>query len=143
MTPSPRKRGEGWGEGQMNMSAKALRRNQTDAERRLWGYLRDRRLDGWKFRRQHPIGPYVLDLYCADARLVIEIDGGQHDYDEYREHDEKRTAYLNSQGLKVMRFWNSDVMENTIGVLEAIREALSPSPQPSPRERGEGEGRRA
>ena len=122
----------------MNEAARKLRRNQTDAERRLWNYLRDRRLDGWKFRRQHPIGSYVLDLYCADAMLVIEIDGGQHDYDEHREHDEKRTAYLVSQGLKVMRFWNNEVMENTKGVLEAIREALSPSPQPSPRERGEG-----
>jgi len=65
---------------------------------------------------------------------VIEIDGGQHDYDEHRKHDEARTAYLEKQGMKVMRFWNNEVMENTIGVLEAIREALGlhPSPQPSP-----------
>ena len=125
----------------MNEAARTLRRNQTDAERMLWHHLRDRRLDGWKFRRQHPVGPYVLDLYCADANLVIEIDGGQHDDDEHRKHDEKRTACLVSQGLKVMRFWNNEVMENTLGVLEAIRELLGPSPQPSPRERGEGEGR--
>ncbi len=127
----------------MSEHAKSLRRNQTDAERKLWHHLRDRRLDGWKFRRQHPAGPYVLDLYCADANLMIEIDGGQHDDDEHRIHDEKRTAYLVSQGLKLMRFWNNEVMENTMGVLEAIRETLGPSPQPSPREGGEGEGRRA
>ncbi|MBZ0132646.1 MAG: endonuclease domain-containing protein [Rhodocyclaceae bacterium] len=127
----------------MNKAARTLRRNQSEAERKLWHHLRDRRLDGWKFRRQHPVGPYVLDLYCTDANLVIEIDGGQHDDDEHRQHDEKRTAYLVSQGLKVMRFWNNEVMENTLGVLETIREALGPSPQPSPRTRGEGEGRRA
>ncbi len=75
--------------------------------------------------------------------LAIELDGGQHDDDEHREYDEKRTAYLVSQGLKVMRFWNNEVMENTLGVLEAIHEALGPSPQPSPRLRGEGEGRSA
>ena len=127
----------------MSEHARSLRRNQTDAEKKLWYHLRDRRLDGWKFRRQHSVGPYVLDLYCADAKLVIEVDGGQHDYDEHRNHDEKRTAYLISQGLNVMRFWNNEVMENTVGVLEAIREALGPSPQPSPRLRREGEGRRA
>jgi very-short-patch-repair endonuclease len=127
----------------MNERARSLRRNQTDAERKLWHHLRDRRLDGWKFRRQHPVGPYVLDLYCADARLVIELDGGQHDFDAHRNHDEARTAYLEKQGIKVIRFWNNDVMENALSVLEAIRGALGPSPQPSPRERGEGEGRRA
>ncbi len=83
----------------------------------------------------------MLDLYCADARLVIELDGGQHDFDVHRNHDEARTAYLEKQGIKVIRFWNNEVMENTLGVLEAIRVALGPSPQPSPRERGEGEGR--
>ena len=121
----------------MSEVARTLRRNQTDAERRLWGYLRDRRLDGWKFRRQHMFGPYVLDLYCAEAKLVIEVDGGQHDFDEHRKHDEARTAYLREQGLKVIRFWNNEVMENTTGVLEAIHEALGPSPQPSPRASGE------
>ena len=127
----------------MNEAARTLRRNQTDAERTLWHHLRDRRLDGWKFRRQHPVGPYVLDLYCADANLAIELDGGQHDDDEHRKHDEKRTAYLVSQGLKVMRFWNNEVMENTQGVLEAIREALGPAPQPSSPHHGKREGRAA
>ena len=125
----------------MNEAARTLRRNQTDTERKLWHHLRDRRMDGWKFRRQHPVGPYVLDLYCANAQLVIEIDGGQHDDDEHRKHDEKRTDYLVSQGLKVMRFWNNEVMENTMAVLEAIREALGPSPQPSPRGGRGGRGR--
>ena len=125
----------------MNEAARTLRRNQTDAERKLWHHLRDRRLDGWKFRRQHSVGPYVLDLYCAEAKLVAELDGGQHDFDAHRAHDEARTAYLERQGLKVIRFWNNEAMENTMGVLEAIREALCPSPQPSP-QGGEGEGRR-
>ena len=71
----------------MSKQARTLRHNQTDAERRLWGYLRDRRLDIWKFRRQHPLGAYVLDLYCAEAKLVIEVDGGQHDFDGLREKD--------------------------------------------------------
>lgn len=127
----------------MSEQARVLRRNQTDAERRLWGYLRDRRLDGWKFRRQHPVGVYVIDLYCAEAKLVIEVDGGQHDFDGFREKDAERTSYLENQGLKVIRFWNNEVMENIMGVLEAIREALGPSPQPSPRERGEGDGQRS
>ncbi|MNN45390.1 hypothetical protein D3C81_1597240 [compost metagenome] len=101
--------------------ARHLRRRQTDAERWLWGFLRDRRFLGLKFRRQVPHGPYVLDFYCHERRLVIELDGGQH-LDSSR--DEERDAWLRSQGLMVLRFWNSDVLVRTEVVLESIRLAL-------------------
>jgi adenine-specific DNA-methyltransferase len=117
--------------------ARQLRRNATDAERKLWSLLRDRRLGGIKFRRQHPRGPYTLDFYWAEAALVIEVDGGQHA--ERVEEDAQRTAYLEREGLRVLRLWNRDVLLNPEGcfllILEALRErsTKSPSPCPSPR----------
>jgi very-short-patch-repair endonuclease len=118
--------------------ARRLRRDQSDAERRVWFNLRDRRLDGWKFSRQKPIGPYVVDFICREAGLVVEIDGGQH-ADQLAE-DAARTKYLESLGYRVLRFWNNEVLLNTEGVMESIlRElAVGPSPRPSPR-RGEGD----
>ena len=104
--------------------ARQLRKNSTDAERRLWYQVRDRRLEGWKFRRQVPIGPFVADFVCADARLVVEIDGGQHG--EREERDMARTAYLESCGYRVVRFWNNEVMADIEGVLTALTLALSP-----------------
>jgi very-short-patch-repair endonuclease len=89
--------------------ARGLRQTQTDAETRLWSLLRDRRLGGRKFRRQHPIPPYVVDFYCDEARLVLELDGGQHA--EMTERDERRTAFLKERGLRVWRYWYNAVLD--------------------------------
>ncbi len=122
--------------------ARRLRRDQTDAERKLWLRLRDRRLNGWKFKRQVPIDRYIADFCCTDARLIIELDGGQHTTSE--EADAKRTAFLESCGYLVLRFWNNDVLKNMDGVLEEILASLpqAPSaPHPDPLPSGE-RGRR-
>ncbi len=123
--------------------AKDLRHRSTDAELLLWKRLRNRSIDDVKFRRQQPIGPYVVDFVCMERRLVIEVDGGQHT--EQLERDEARTAYLKSKGYRVLRYWNNEVLGQTESVLEAIHEALAqaayPSLQPSPA-RGEGVGER-
>jgi len=103
--------------------AKRLRRNQTDAERLMWFRLRDRRLAGWKFKRQAPIDRFVIDFFCADGKIIVEIDGGQHDED--RERDASRTAALEAMGYIVLRFWNSDVIRNTDGVLEVILDTVT------------------
>ena len=103
-----------------------LRRDQTEAERMLWQHLRDRRLLGWKFRRQHRIGPYFADFVCAEAGLVIELDGSQHLTQQRR--DETRTRFLATHGLRVLRFWNDDVLRDTDLVLAAIMNALAPHP---------------
>ncbi len=120
-------------------TAKRLRRNETVAERLLWLRLRDRRLNGWKFKRQVPIDRYIADFCCSDARLIIELDGGQHSVQTVQ--DAKRTEILESMGYLVLRFWNNDVLKNTNGVLEAIAESLeqlSPSaPHPGPLPNGE------
>lgn len=88
----------------------------TDAERRLWYALRNRRFEGWKFRRQVSLGPYVVDFLCHSARLIVEVDGGQHS----AEVDARRTAFLASQGYRVIRFWNNEVLVNVDGVLQAL-----------------------
>ncbi len=121
-------------------TARALRRSMTDAEQRLWHHLKNRQLDGFKFRRQHPTGRYVLDFYCDDAKLAIELDGGQHADPARAAHDDERTRWLAREGVRVVRFWNNDVLTNTEGVLELVRSALAeaPSPRPSPAEAGEG-----
>ena len=135
--PLPRA-GEGRGEGRaLNEQARMLRRNQTEAEKRLWYRLKNRGLGGWKFRRQHAIGPYFADFACIEAALVVEIDCGQHQ--ERTAQDRARTAFLEENGYRVVRFWNNDVLNNTDGVLQSVLEALRPSPLPSPRKRGEGE----
>jgi len=100
--------------------ARKLRRCSTDAERRLWRHLRSRQLEGAKFVRQFPIGPHVADFACRDARLAIELDGGQHT----AEVDAPRTQVIEAFGYQILRFWNNDVLENTDGVLEAIRQEL-------------------
>jgi primosomal protein N' (replication factor Y) len=98
--------------------ARRLRRDTTDAEALLWRRIRDRALFGRKFRRQHPIGPYVADFVCIEARLVVELDGGQHD--RGAEGTSVRTAFLERRGFRVLRFWNNDVLANLDGVLERI-----------------------
>ena len=118
--------------------AKLLRRNSSDAEKRLWRQLRDRQIEGYKFRRQIPLGIYVVDFVCFEARLVVEVDGGQHNM--RRDHDERRTAWLNSQGFKVLGFWNNEVFETSDSVLETIRRALIvATPHPYPLPQGERE----
>jgi very-short-patch-repair endonuclease len=111
--------------------ARALRRGETIAEERLWAELRGRRLAGWKFKRQVPRGRYILDFYCADAALVIEVDGFQH-MEDRRGRDAERTAFLESEGLRVLRLTNADVTDNLDGSLEAIFFELGQRPAPSP-----------
>jgi very-short-patch-repair endonuclease len=120
----------------MKPLARALRIQQTDAERLLWKHLRSRQLIGFKFRRQQIIAPYIVDLVCFETRLIVELDGGQHT--EQQTEDTVRTIFLESQGFRVVRFWNNEVFENIEGVLDSIRAILTlPSPCPLPQgERG-------
>ncbi|NJO56308.1 MAG: endonuclease domain-containing protein [Rhodospirillales bacterium] len=119
--------------------AKTLRQAMTDAEQLLWRHLRAHRLDGQKFRRQQPIGPYIVDFVHFGARLIVEADGGQHNASD---RDSVRDAWLEQQGFKVMRFWNHDILQNPEGVLSSIHAALEqpapPLPRPLSRE-GRGE----
>ena len=137
-------RGRGWGAmstvrklDQRILRARSLRQNPTDAERKLWQRLRH--LPNAHFRRQATIGTFFADFGCHTTRLVIEVDGGQH---AESESDQSRTAYLNENGYRVLRFWNHDVLTNIEGVLELIVSAVTvspPTPNPSPpQERGEG-----
>src|SRR6266700_976406 len=120
-------------------TARRLRKNQTDAERILWLRLRDRRLNGLKFRRQVPIGRYVVDFFCADAHLIVEVDGGQHATAD----ETNRTRTLEAMGFLVLRFWNNDVHENIDGVLESILiYSIGPNPL-TPTLSPAGRGRRA
>ena len=115
---------------------RALRKRMTDAERLLCRHLRNRELGGWKFKRQYPVGPHIVDFICVDKNVVIEVDGGQHAENE--DSDLQRSAFLNKMGYRVFRFWNNQVLQETEAVLEAILAILadgkqnSPSPQPSP-----------
>src|SRR6266852_1806889 len=109
-------------------NARSLRNTMTEAEKRIWFRLRAHRLNGASFRRQEPIGTYIVDFVCFDARLIVEIDGGQH-ADSQR--DKIRDAWFESQGFTVLRFWNNDVLANTDGVIERIDEALRASSPPS------------
>jgi very-short-patch-repair endonuclease len=108
--------------------ARRLRRNQTDAERVLWFRLRDRRLNGLKFKRQVPVDKYIVDFLCTEARLIIELDGGQH----ATRDETNRTAVLEAMGYVVLRFWTNDVLSNTDGVLEEILNAIDRHPQEPP-----------
>ncbi len=119
--------------------AKTLRQTMTDAEQLLWRHLRAHRLYGQKFRRQQPLGPYVVDFVHFGDRLIVEADGGQHNGSD---RDPVRDAWLEQQGFRVMRFWNNDILRNPEGVLATILAALAqpapPLPQPLPREGGRG-----
>ena len=101
--------------------ARQLRQRSTDAERRMWSALRDRRLMKYKFRRQHPLGDFIVDFACTEYQLAIEVDGGQHSENAA---DTTRTAWLQSQGWRVLRFWNNDALSNTNGVIETILRIL-------------------
>ena len=122
---------------QQSQHARSLRIDQTDVEKRLWRELRNRQLDGFKFRRQHGVGPYIVDFICIEAGLVVELDGGQHA--DQVSYDSRRSVFIEAAGYRVVRFWNNEVLENIEGVVERIHELLvgCPSPQPSP-QRGEG-----
>ena len=98
--------------------ARQLRRASTDAEQRLWSVLRDRQLGNYKFRRQTPIGGYIVDFVCKEQRLVIELDGGRHQ--QRADSDRKRTEVLESLGYRVLRFWNRDVFDDLESVVDAI-----------------------
>jgi very-short-patch-repair endonuclease len=98
-----------------------LRRNQTEAEKALWAYLRNKQFYGMKFFRQYSIGPYILDFYCPNMKLAIELDGGQHNQCESREYDVVRSEFLKGLGIKVMRFWNNEVLLDMESVLSELR----------------------
>ena len=120
-----------------------MRHELTWAEKALWRQLRNRKLEGLKFRRQQPLGSYILDYYCAEKGLVVELDGGQHDVPEEREYDLRRTQFLRDEGLEVIRFWNSQIRENLPWVIELIRRKAGvvaiygpETPHPSPLPQG-------
>jgi very-short-patch-repair endonuclease len=119
--------------------AKELRQSETEAEQIIWSWLRAKKLKGVKFRRQEPIGTYVVDFVSFEKKLIIEIDGGQHNFEETKTNDDARTAWLESQGFRVIRYWNNEVASNLDGVLTQIEEALAvhPLPRPLP-SKGEG-----
>ncbi|HVA68641.1 MAG TPA: endonuclease domain-containing protein [Candidatus Binataceae bacterium] len=96
-----------------------------NAEQKLWRHLRNSQVKGMKFRRQRPIGPYVADFVCLEARLVVEVDGGDHDTKERRRADAARSYYLERHGYRVLRFWNNEIMSNIEGALERISEGIS------------------
>ena len=102
--------------------ARTLRQEQTDAEGLLWHYLSRKQLAGYKFRRQQPIGPYIVDFACMSRKLVIELDGGQHG--ERPAYDERRDDYLRSKGYRILRFWNNEVFQSCMDVLETVYQTL-------------------
>ena len=102
--------------------ARQLRQNMTKAEKILWNKLRGKQLNGCKFRRQQPIGDYIVDFVCFDENLIIEVDGGQHA--KQKEQDRERSQWLDQEGFKVIRFWNNDILSNTENVVEEILRTL-------------------
>ena len=124
--------GGGEGEGERNIKknqkqisfARELRQKQTDSEKALWQKLRDKQFEGIKFRRQQPVGPYIVDFISPKEKIIIEIDGGQHNEKEIQKKDEERTVWLEKEGYLILRFWNNEVLFNPGGVLERIREAI-------------------
>ena len=132
-------RGEGprpFREGRPTRQARELRLNPTDAERRLWRALSRRQIAGVRFNRQVPVGPYIADFAARSEKLIVEVDGGQHD--ERAAYDEGRTRYLEAQGWRVIRFWNNEVLGNLEGVVQTIERALAEKPSPSPSRLREG-----
>lgn len=116
--------------------ARILRNNMTDAERFLWQQLRRKQVNGYKFRRQIPLGKFIVDFVCLEAKLVIELDGGQHA--EQGVYDALRDTWSKEQGFRVLRFWNDEVFQNTDGVLEVIVAGLEGTSPPGPPPQGEG-----
>ncbi len=111
--------------------ARSLRSKMTDAERKLWHSLRGRQMGGFRFRRQHVLGCYIVDFICLEARLIVEVDGSQHI--ERKEYDLQRSAWLVEQGFRILRFWDNEVLLALDGVLNQIAQALDmPAPNPHP-----------
>ncbi len=111
--------------------ARNLRKAMPEAEKRLWALLRRKQLDGFRFRRQHPVGPYVIDFFCFGSKLAVELDGWQHGEAEARAYDARRTRWLQAQGIEVIRFWNEDVFDAPDAVVYAIYRALTGPRPPS------------
>ncbi len=120
--------------------ASAMRSKPTDAESLMWYYLKDRRLKGFKFRRQVPIGPYIADFVCQQKSLIVECDGGQHNLHEEKIADQSRTMFLQQRGYAVIRFWNHEIIYKTYSVLSEILKYLSPSPSLRSTSPAEGRG---
>ncbi|MGW8202857.1 endonuclease domain-containing protein [Sphingomonas bisphenolicum] len=114
--------------------ARALRNNATEAERILWRAISARKVSGVRFNRQVPVGSFICDFVARSIGLIIEVDGGQHN----QEVDAQRTRYIESQGFRVIRFWNSDVLGNLDGVVEEIERVIADMPSPSPSRKREG-----
>ena len=113
--------------------ARQLRKDETWAEKLVWRWLRDRRFSGYKFRRQHPLGIYYLDFFCEEAELNVELDGSQHGFPDQRKHDLEREKFLQSRGIKTLRFWNLHLRRNTQSIRDAIFEELQKrAPHPLP-----------
>jgi very-short-patch-repair endonuclease len=113
--------------------ARRLRQTETWAEKLMWRWLRDRRFNSYKFRRQHPVGDYYLDFFCEDAELAIELDGSRHGYPDKQDHDAEREKFLKSRGIKVLRFWNSHLRRNTRSIRDTIfNELQERAPRPMP-----------
>ena len=108
--------------------ARSLRKNPTEAEKVLWGHLRCWQVDGYKFRRQQPLGNYIVDFVCLEKKLIIELDGGQHA--EQTVYDAERDAWLRDRGFSVLRFWNNDVLQNLNGVKDTILSKMENTPLP-------------
>jgi very-short-patch-repair endonuclease len=150
-TPPPleglgREADQGWGEGSARTPplldhARAMRRDPSPAEQKLWHKLRNHRLGGLKFRRQMPLGPFIADFYCPSAKLVVELDGVSHIASQT---DERRDAWMAARGIRVLRLWNRDVLNNLDGVIIAIQQCACRTPPPNlgplrgPSPQGEG-----
>jgi very-short-patch-repair endonuclease len=119
-------------ENPITRAAKELRRRQTETEKRLWFKLRDNQACGVKFRRQEPIGKYIVDFVNYENKLIIEVDGNHHTETEVKINDADRTRWLKSEGFKILRFWNSEIMRNLEKVIEKIKENLQQENSPSP-----------
>ena len=119
---------------QSRSRARQLRKNPTDAERLLWQKLRFWQVDGRKFRRQQPLGGYIVDFVCLERRLIVELDGGQHA--DRNAYDKKRDDWLRNQGFVILRFWNHDVLNNIDGVMEQILDSLKNTPYLNPSPQG-------
>jgi very-short-patch-repair endonuclease len=104
-------------------AARSLRKNMTDAEQLMWHCLRQKQLGGFRFRRQHPFEQYVLDFYCYEAKLAVELDGSQHSQLDAIAYDAERTTFLEQHGIRVIRFWNNEVFQNLDGVLQTVYDA--------------------
>ncbi len=118
-----------------------LRKNMTPQERKLWYIIKNRQFFGYRFRRQFPLGQYIVDFMCREKKIIIEIDGGQHNEIKNIQYDNKRTEYLISEGYKVIRFWNNDIDKNISGVYNKLKEVFEiggniTPPQPSPSREG-------